>query len=184
MELLKLGANPSLYDPTCDSSLTLAIKLNDDCDLFYIKELLKYDADLNPGFFQICNFSYDPLLQTIFSFNQAENEACCIAILELITTKMQKVDLNQFNDDEHYKENIIYFCLKKGNMTALKYFIVDLKCKVPDKIYIDPMILKGYMNYIDLRDVLEHRSYDFERGYREKAKNEILAVIKERKVYP
>ncbi len=151
-ELLRFGANPNYYSQeNCFSPLITAIRLNKNCDLFFIKELLKYDVNLKPGFFKICNAGhYDPVLEVIMFFNDYDSEECCIDILSLLTTKIGKIDLKEKNDPENYMENIIYFCLSTRNLRALEYFIIDLKGEIPDKIFINGTVLSN------VRDVEEY----------------------------
>ncbi len=124
LELLKLGANPNQENPQCESPLILAIRLNSNCDLYYIKNLISYNADLTPGFFNKCNFAYDPILETILHYNEESKEKCGIEILNVLTKKLGEIDLDEFNNSKDYMHNIIYFCLKTGNLSALKFFIM------------------------------------------------------------
>ncbi|MDY0779267.1 hypothetical protein [Tenacibaculum sp. IB213877] len=182
-ELLKLGANPNYYSvDNCFSPIITAIRLNKNCDLFFIEELLKYDVNLNPGFFRICNSGhYDPLFETIMFFNDYDTEQCCIDILRLLTTKLEKIDLNENNDEENYMQNIVYFCLSTRNLNALHYFIVDLKCKVPDKIFINGTVLSGYrgVGEFSLEDILNSKYFTLNEDlkYLEKQKNKILSYL-------
>jgi hypothetical protein len=180
-ELLKLGANPNYYSVNnCFSPMITAIRLNENCDLFFIKELLKYDVNLNPGFFKICNIGhYDPLLDTIMFFNG--NEQCCIDILDLLITKLGEIDLNDYNDDENYMQNIVYFCLSTRNLNALKYLIIDLQYKVPSKIFINGTVLSGLYDVeaYSLKEILSNKNFTFNKDlkYIEKQRKEILDYL-------
>ncbi len=180
IELLKLGADPNLYDSECDSPIILAIKLNNNCDLFFIENLIKFNADLTPGFYNKCNLSLDPLLETIENFNDENNEDCCFDILQLISNNIKDLDLNEFNDAENFKQNIVYYCLKSRNISALKYLIVDLKYKVPDSIFVDGLVLWEYSGYTNLIEILDNKDFIFKNSkYREKARRKLLKFLKQ-----
>jgi len=181
IELLKLGADPNLYDSECDSPIILAIKYNSNCDLFFIENLIKYKADLTPGFYKKCSFvySFDPLIETISNFEDENNEQCLFDILQLISNNIENLDLNEFNDAENFKHNIVYYCLAFKNISALKYLVVDLKYKVPDSIFVDGLVLMEYYpGYKNLKEILSNKDFIFEySNYREKARIDLLKYL-------
>ncbi|WP_196885851.1 hypothetical protein [Aureivirga sp. CE67] len=182
-ELLKLGANPNLYDnKDCITPLLLALKINKRCDLFYIKELLKYDIKFNLGLHKKCNFEYDPILTLILEYNLDYREKCSYEILKLFDTKLDGIDLKKFNNKKEYEQNIIYFCLRVRNMSALKFLIIDLNCQVPEKIFIDSFILRDNSGFYSLEDILKRDIFNFEpSGKRQQMRLEILNYLKNNK---
>jgi ankyrin repeat protein len=139
-ELLKLGANPNIENTYCGNPLNSAITYNKNCDLYYIKRLLNYGADITPRLFEKCNFfSHDPIIETIHNYSDEEKVECGLSILKVLTSKLDNPDLLfMYNNAKNYQANIVYNCLStQKNISALKYLIVDLKYKFPKKIFID-----------------------------------------------
>jgi len=177
-QLLELGADPNLYGSNCESPLILAINMN--LDLYFLKTLLVYNANVTPHFFlNKCDFfAYDPILETILNFNDKNSYKYGLKVLRLLTKKVENLNLNEFNNSKNYEHNIICFCLKTRNISALKYLIVDLKLKIPEKIFIDGTVLLNSYGYMSLKEILQNKTFIFEHSpYREKAKQEILAYL-------
>ena len=177
-ELLILGANPNLYNKSCENPLTLSININND--LFFLKTLLKYELDLTPHFFKKkCDFyAYDPILETILIYNDLDNYKYGLEILRLLIESNKNLNFKEFNDAQNYEHNIIFFCLKSRNISALKYFIVDRKIEFPDDVYIDSTVLWGYEGFVSLTKILEDKTFIFENSeFREKAKKDILEYL-------
>ncbi|AXP80828.1 Ankyrin repeats (3 copies) [Mariniflexile rhizosphaerae] len=180
-ELLRLGANPNIDNSSCVSPLKSAIRYNHNCDTFFIKKILEYGANITPRFPSKCNQAYDPIPETILHYNEESKVKCGFAILKLLTSKLNNPDLlSLYNSPEDYQENIIYNCLEDRNLSALKYLIVDLKFKVPEKIFIDGTVLLHYQGYKSLDEILKSREFSFNEPnkFREKAKDEILNYLK------
>lgn len=182
-ELLRLGANPNIDNSSCVSPLISAIRYNFDCDLYFVKRLLDNNAEINPKLFKKCNsFTHDPVCETILHYNDEDKIECGLEILKILTAKMDNPEvLFLYNNPEDYQENIIYNCLSSSkNLNALKYLIVDLNYKVPEKIFIDGTVLLDYNGYKALHDILE--SDEFLSGESDKfieiAKNDILNYLK------
>lgn len=181
--LLELGANPNIENSYCGIPLNSAIRYHASCDLYFIEKLVESGALIMPRLFERCNYyDYDPIIETVLYHYQEDRVACGLEILKLLTSKLDTPNLlSLYNDEKDYHANIIYRCLTvHKNIPALKYLIVDLGYKVPEKIYIDGAVLqtrKGY--YTTLRTVLEDEEfYGFERfPYIKKAKQEILAYL-------
>jgi hypothetical protein len=180
-ELLKLGADPNIENFQCESVLISAIRYNDNCDLYFVKRLLENGAEINPRFFEKCNyFSDEPICETIKWYNDDCDIECGYKILKLLTSKLNDTKiLSQYNNSKDYQQNIVYNCLSTGqNIRALKYLIVDLKYEVPEEIYIDGTVLFDYdYGFKDFKEILEHEEFIFEDLDREKAKNDILSYL-------
>ena len=181
-ELLNLGANPNIENKSCISPLISAIRNNKDCDLFFIKKLLNNGASINPEFFKKCNyFTNDPIVETINYYIEEKQIKCGLEILKVLASKFNKEDLLYiYNDSRDYQANVVYNCLSTHkNLIALKYLIVDLRYKVPEKIFIDGTVLLNNHGFKSLREILESNEFVFNNSpYREKAKKEILKYLK------
>ena len=185
IELLKLGANPNITNSYCVSPLITAIRYNKNCDLYFVKELLDYNAQINPRFFDKCNdFTHDPISETILHYNDENKIECGLEILKVLTEKLDNPELlDQYNNPEDFHENIVYTCINTNkNLSALKYLMVDLKFKVPDKIFIDGTVLLNYNGYKSLEEILNSREFSFNESnkFREKAKKEILYYLEKK----
>jgi ankyrin repeat protein len=181
-KLLELGANPNIENSYCVGSLNAAIRYNNNCDTYYIEMLLDYGAKISPQFFKKCNsyYTYDPIVETIMYHYEEDKIDCQFKILKILTSRLNDTDLLfKYNDSINYRQNIVFRGLSTHkNIPALKYFIVDLKYKVPEKIFIDGTVLLGENGYKDLKEILQNKVFMFENSeYREKAKQEILAYL-------
>ena len=181
-ELLKLGADLNISNSYCGSPLISAIRFNYDCDLFFVEKLLENGADITPMFFDKCNnFTHDPMSETILHYNNEIKIKCGLEILKVLAEKLDNPNLlSQYNNAEDYHESIIYNCINSTkNLSALRYLIVDLKYKVPKKVYIDGTVLMGYHGFKDLKEILKHREFDLKKSeFRRNAKNELLSYLR------
>jgi ankyrin repeat protein len=185
-KLLKLGANPNVENSYCVGPLNTAIRYNNACDTYFIEKLLDYNANITPKFFEKCNshFASDPIVETILYHYEEDKINCGFKILKLLTSKLNNPDvLFTYNDSVNYRQNIIYTCISTlKNIPALKYFIVDLKFKIPEKIFIDGTVFPNFHGYMSLKEILQNKAFVFEHSpYREKAKQEILTYLNKKK---
>lgn len=181
LELLKLNANPNVKDKDCEPPLVLAIRYNQDCNLFYIKNLLKYGANVTPELFKRCNYyTHDPIIETILHYNDENKIKCGMSILNLLIKKTNNTKLLlAYNTSKDYKANVVFNCLSIKNLYALKYLIVDSGYSFPDKIFIDGTVLLNHHGYYTLDYILNNRHFVFENSEkREQTKNEILNFLK------
>ena len=182
-ELLKLGANPNIENSYCVSPLVSAIRNNHNCNLYYVRRLLVYGANIQPELFKKCNrFTQDPINETILHYSDENKIKCGSEILNILTTRLDDPDLlYQYNNPEEFDQNIVYNCLSTiRNLSALKYLIVDLKYKVPKEIFIDGTVILNSYGYKSLKEILENDEFVFKDSeYTEKAKKEILAYLNE-----
>jgi ankyrin repeat protein len=181
-ELLDLGANPNISNSYCVSPLITAIRYNNNCDLYFIEKLLENNANITPRFWKKCNYAFDPIQEVLLQYNDENKIKCGLKILKLLTTQLDNPNLLfLYNNSEDYHENIVYNCLNSNkNLMALKFLIVDLKYKVPEKIYIDGTVLLNNNGYKSLEEILNSREFTFNESnkFRENAKNEILTYLK------
>lgn len=181
-KLLELGADPNVKNSYCVSPLKAAIRYNKNCDTYFIKKLLEYGAEVSPLLFKECNshFVHDPIIETILYYYENNRIECQSEILKLLTSKLNNSKLLFINNNSlNFRQNIVYTCLSTHkNISALKYLIVDLGYKVPEKIFIDGTVLLDYEGYKDLKGILSSREFDLEKSeYKRKAKNEILNYL-------
>jgi len=181
-KLLELGANPNSNNSYCVGPLNTAIRYNINCDIYFIKKLLNYGADISPKFFKKCNshYAYDPIVETIMYHYEEDKIECQFKILKLLSSKLNNPNLLfKYNDSINYRQNIVYRCLSTHkNIPALKYLIINLKLKIPEKIFIDGTVFPNFHGYMSLKEILQNKAFVFEHSpYREKAKQEILAYL-------
>ncbi|MCB9426127.1 MAG: hypothetical protein H6584_03745 [Flavobacteriales bacterium] len=165
-ELLRLGANPNISDGYCDTPIMSAIRHCNNCDLYYIQELLKYGAEIHPDVIKNCTHSrHEPISETILYYNNEDLISCGIKIVDLLVAKSDKNKLlHLYNNDKDYMENIVFNCLGSlKNLSMLKYLIVDLKCDLPQEIYINGTVVLGQTGYMSLLDILKHKGFVFNR---------------------
>jgi ankyrin repeat protein len=185
-KLLELGANPNIENSYCVGPLNTAIRYNINCDVYFIKKLLNYGANISPEFFKKCNsyFAYDPIVETIMYHYEEDKIDCQFKILKLLTSKLNDSSLLfKYNDSINYRQNIIHKCLSTHrNISALKYLIIDLKFEFPEKVFIDGTVLPNSNGFKSLKEILQDKAFVFEHSpYREKAKQEILEYLNKKK---
>lgn len=183
-ELLELGANPNINNSYCVSPLISAIRNNKNCNLYYVERLLESGASITPRFFDKCNyFSYDPISETIQHYSDEEEVDCGLKILKLLTSKFNNPNLLfMYNNSQNYEANVVYLCLSTHkNISALKYLIVDLGYKVPEKIFIDGTVLLNQKGFKSLQDILQDDQFIFSHSkLRDRAKKDILSYLNKR----
>ena len=163
LELLKVGANPNkISGNNLDtSSLTEAILNQDDCQLFYIENLLKNGA--NPNLKIIPNdgnfFSdYYPLFTAI---RKGVNGDDCLDILELLIK--YGADINCCNPNVNDTcEGVISECLSDNCMSFLSFFVIKQKIKIPKIAYITGGIDISVQKKYTLTETLNTKNFIFE----------------------
>ena len=184
-ELLKLGADPNIMDFGCNKPLGTAIMLGSpNCNLFFINKLVEYNADVrfkyDDEYAEACNnvLNNEAIVDVII--NKQNNKKCVIKMLKALTTNLKDIDLNKYNNPDDYYHNVVYNCLRKANLEALKFFIIDLKCEVPDKIFITGGVLDGFdSGYLSLEEILASDSFPARnKPFNAKVRDELLNYLK------
>ncbi|NBC58138.1 MAG: hypothetical protein GVY05_07645 [Bacteroidetes bacterium] len=184
-ELLKLGADPNIINAGCGTPLETAIKFEPpNCDLFFINKLVEYGADVrlrhNHKEIEGCNSIYNNNAIIDVIKDQRYNMKCGIKMLRALTAKIGCPDLDKNNNPEDYHQNIIYSCLRVANLEALKFFIMELDCDIPDKIFTTRLIIDGIdKGYFSLIEILENQSFpNSNLKHNEKVRLELVNYLK------
>ena len=191
IELLKAGANPNelLGDLKDETPFTNAITYNEDCDIFYIKALLKYGANpnleiKNPDEEHYFENSF-PLLIAIGKTNNNGDE--CLSIIKLLVDSGANINCCYQNSMTEMCESVINQCLLTKSMETLKYFVIEKKINIPNKAYNIGGINKATQKVYTLTEILNTDDFKFEdmtigneklnRSKARNAKNEVLKYL-------
>jgi len=177
--LLKLGANLNIRKNQCTGPIQTSIQTIENCNLFYLEELLKKGAQIDYNFSEKCKFENSPILSVILYFNDVSRQECCKKILKLLVQHSDKINLNEYNNIDEYYQNIIFNCLITKNIFALKYLIVDLSLKPPSKIFVDSSINNLDHGYYTLDSILHSKYFTelYSSKEIEKNRNELLEYL-------
>lgn len=195
IELLKAGANPNelLGDLKDETPFINAINYSQNCDLFYIKTLLKYGANpnleiKNPEEGHYFENSF-PLLVAIGKTDNNGDE--CLSVVKLLVENGANINSCYQNSMTEMCEGVINQCLSTKSMETLKYFVIEKKINIPEKVYIISGINKTTQKVYNLSEILNTDDYKFEdltingekieRSKMRKVKSEILAYLKDKK---
>jgi len=183
-ELLKLGADPNMMIGGCGNAFDSAINYPPPkCDMYFINKLVEYGA--NPTLrhskkgVEGCNsvFNNNAIIDVIN--DQKYDMKCGTKMLRALTKKIGCPDLNENNNLNGYNQNIIFNCLSMANLEALKFFIMELDCDIPDKIFITNRIIEGIdKDYFSLIEILEYENYpDFNMHHNEEVRQELINYL-------
>ena len=193
IELLKVKANPNvLLGVNKDSTpLIEAIIHQENCNLFYIDNLLKKGANPNLEIFPDEEGHYFPnSYPLIVAIRQTDkNGDECLNIIRLLVK--YGADINWCNPKsmcESFCEGVIEKCLQLRNMENLRYFVIEKKIEIPKIVYITGGIDKSTQKEYSLTEILNTEDYQFEdfedesgkhnQSESRKIRNEILDYIK------
>ncbi|MEC4050936.1 hypothetical protein OX284_015980 [Flavobacterium sp. SUN046] len=192
IELLKIGANPNIIlgEDNDTSPLICAINTIEECNVFYVENLLKYGANPN---MQIMNpkkgYSFRNSFPLIRSINRDKR---CLNMIKLLVDNGADINCCYKQDFLNYCEGVIDECLMFQNMAALKYFVIEKNIKIPDSIFIYATNKKNERVY-NLLDILRSKEFaldDFEDEQlkmkfnfekRRKDRDEIIEFLKKKK---
>ena len=184
-ELLKLGADPNIMDGSCGNPFDAAIVYPpSNCDLFFINKLVEYGADPTlrhrekgvEGCNSISN--NNAIIDVIKS--QRDDMKCGTKMLRALTAKISCPDLNENNNSKDFYQNIIFNCLFVANLKALKFFLMDLACDIPDEIFITNGVIDGIdQGYFSLIEILEDKSYPvINLHHNEEIRQELITFLR------
>ncbi len=191
--LLKGGANPNgLVGEFKDSSpLICAIEHQDNCDTYYIENLLKYKANPNMEIKNPNNGYYFgnsfPLIVAVSQ--NAHNGESCLSIVKILVDKGADINCCVPDPDSELCEGVISECLTNSSIDILKYFVVDKNINIPDKVYARGEGDKKTMRVYSLSEALDLEDFKFDNvtdemgihhdmSKQKQAKNDILIYLK------
>ncbi|UPT70289.1 MAG: ankyrin repeat domain-containing protein [Flavobacterium sp. JAD_PAG50586_2] len=164
---MKSGANPNvLLGESKDSTPFMnAIQYQENCDLFYIQTLVKFKADINKKIVSenrnILSDLYSiPLLAAISKFSHKRHE--CLETVKFLVDS--GADINACIEDSASGvcEGVISRCLHGNSLKALKYFVIEKKISIPEKVYVVGQINPKTMKIYGLSEALNSKKFQYE----------------------
>ena len=195
LQLLQLGANPNIilgtYGQT--SAITEAINNRSEQQIYFVKNLLKFNA--NPNLEIIPNHNeffldYYPLISAIRYTDEDDLEI----IKLLIDNGANMYCCNPTINPKEFCEGVLEACLSGANMVKLRYLIIEKKIKIPDIVFILGSGNKKTQEKLSLSEMLNTENFLFEDFVEEdgikqtfnnqrKIKKEILDYLKKTNQY-
>lgn len=179
LQLLKLGANPNLLSGD-ENELTpflLALIFNDNCETFYIENLLAHNANIN----QVIKYKSNNILKykiPLFAITSLNNDdgSVCMNILDLFYKNDVDLNVSYFDEMFMFERTIISECLLSKNIIFLEDLIINKKVKIPEVVDVHGM--PGSYTKYSLVEVLNNEEFDFSDDYEyNKAKENILNYL-------
>ncbi|MEC4050937.1 hypothetical protein OX284_015985 [Flavobacterium sp. SUN046] len=192
IELLKMGANPNIIlgEDNDTSPLICAINTIEECNVFYVENLLKYGANPN---MQIMNPKKGYSFHNSFPLiNAISTDLRCLNLVKLLVNNGADINCCYKQDYRNDCQGVIDECLLFKNMAALKYFVIEKNIKIPDSIFIYAINKKNERVY-NLLDILRSEEFaidDFEDEKKifkisyemlRKERDEIIEFLKKKK---
>lgn len=184
IELLKAKADPNLLvGPVSDATpFIYAIRNVENCDLFFVENMLKYGADpnlkINPpqeGSFFENSF---PLLAAIG--NRKDDGRECLDLVKLLVNNGANINCCYYNPLTEMCEGVLNECILSNSMITLRYFVIDKKIAVPDSVFVEGSIDKTTQKIYSLTEILNTDDYQFEAenlSHLRKSRNEVLEYL-------
>lgn len=181
VKLLELGANPNFSNSYCETPYHDAIRTISNCDLYYIQKMAKLNYPKLPKNFHDCPINKTTAIQkALFNFYlYDESEACDKRILEILIKSSPSYTkiLHQYNTSNEFKANLVYHCLETRNIEGLRFMVKDLGLELPEKIFVDKMVLGNSITTISILEILNHQNYVLKNPKNIKAKKELLEFL-------
>jgi hypothetical protein len=167
VELLKAGASPNeLLGENKDSTpFMTAIEYQEDCDLFYIETLVKFKADINKQIVSkkpniLSNLYSIPLLAAISNHGNMKNE--CLETVKFLVDNGADVNVCVRDSVSGVCEGVISQCLMGNSLKTLKYFVIEKKISIPEKVYVVGQIDPKTMEIYGLMEALNSKDFQYE----------------------
>lgn len=168
--LLECGANPNLHQKgDDDDALLIACRsYSKKCEINFVKLLTTYGADLNkPRVNKISGNPNDVITTPLMA---ATTSNCLNTVQYLVA---HGADINQYVYHEGY--GVITEAIIMDNIRIAKYFIIEMKAKIP--AYCDIVKRDGKEVYQTITDKLESKNYT-KGSENEICKQQILAYLR------
>ncbi|MES2410098.1 MAG: hypothetical protein V4535_01505 [Bacteroidota bacterium] len=191
LELLKSGASPNelLGNPQDATPFIDAIWDVENCDLFYVENMLMHGANPNleiknpkPGYYFQNRF---PLLVAIGINDGNGND--CLPLIRLLVDNGANINYCYKQSFSDICEGVITESLRSSSMETLKYFVVEKKIAIPDTVIIYGEINKSTQQAYELKEALNSKDYKYEdfedelgkhdRSQLRKTRDEILEYL-------
>ena len=182
--LLKAKANPNLLIGI-SSDITpflFSIKNVQNCDLFYVENMLKYGANPNlkieppkKGSYFVNSY---PLLVAIG--NRKDNGTECIELIELLVNNGADINCCYQNPMTDICEGVLNECLISNSMITLSYFVINKKIVIPDVVSVYGAIDKNTQENYGLIEILNTEDYKFVNeslAHLKKSRNDVLNYL-------
>lgn len=166
LELLNAGANPNelVGNPKYSTPFTQGIWNVNDCELFYIENMLKHGANPNleiknprPEYYFENSF---PLLVAIGQNDNNSND--CLNLIKLLVNHGADINCCYQELDSDICTGVLRQSLTMRSMETLKYFVIEKKITIPDTVTILGEINKSTQEAYGLREILNTEDYQFE----------------------
>lgn len=191
IELLKGNSDPNIIlgNSQNTSPLTIAILYQNNCNLYYIKELLEHGANPNLKIIPNDGKSFSDYYPLFTSIRKGINEDECTDVIKLLIE--YDADVNCCSPRpmiDNMCEGVINECLTCDCMYFLRFFVIEKKIKIPKIVYVKGGINQDTQKEYSLFEILNTEDYKFEdfiqdgekvdRSDSRKIRNEILEYLK------
>ena len=192
ISLLKAGGNPNKLTGKYNDSTPFvdAIEYQNECDLFYLENLIKYKADVNKKIVPEDlneNFSFTAGYPLLVAIGQNANGHDCLNIIKLLLANGADINCCFDAPTAGMCEGVVTKSLMLSNMETLRYFVIEKKIKIPNPAIILGAIDKSTQEVYSLKEILNTKHFRFEdfeneTGKHDRSKyrnirNEILAYL-------
>lgn len=186
IELLNHGANPN---EICGNNNEFtpflhSIDFSENCNSFYIEQLLIHGADINKEIKYIDrNGVLKQEIPIFHAINKSrDNGDECIDLVKFFVNNGANLNVCYQNPMTDLCEGIIYNCLYSKSIDLLKYFVIEKKIAIPKIVYTKGSIDKSNVDKYTLIQILETSDYDFDDiPELKKSKDEVLIYLRNKK---
>lgn len=195
IELLNSGANSNelLGFPADATPFIYSIQNVENCNLFYVENMLKHGANPN---LEIKNPNPDYYFENSFPLLVAigkndNNAKDCINLVSLLVENGADIKCCFKQPFSNICEGVIAKSLTMNSMETLKYFVIEKKIAIPDTVIIIGELDKSTQKVYGLKEILNSEDYkysDFEnelgnhdRSRLRKTRDEIIEFLEKNK---
>lgn len=165
LALLKAGANSNKLIGEQDSSTSFiyAIWMVDNCDVFFVEDMLKHGANPNlqiknprPGYY--FQNSYPLLVAIGRNDNHAED---CVNLIRLLVDNGADITICFKQSFSTLCDGVITESLSTNSMETLKYFVIEKKITIPDTVIIYGEVNESTKQAFGLKEVLKSKDFEY-----------------------
>lgn len=163
LELLNAGANPNelVGVPKDATPFIYAIWNVENCDLFYVEEMLKHGANPN---LEIKNPNPDRFFMNSFPLIVSIENSIggCLDLTKLLVDSGADINCCYKQPDSDICEGVLADALTLNDMETLKYFVIEKKIAIPDTVIILGDADKSTQQAFGLKEILQSKDYQYE----------------------